>query len=139
MTPSNEPAPDPPAWPRWTAAAVAGLYWLAMFLGTHWPKLPLPQGGRLGWDKVLHFSGFAGLAVLLAFAVSRWRDVTVATYVVIVVVLAAYGAVDEWTQALVPGRSCDLYDWLADMAGMTLGLMIFALGAWLFSGGQRTD
>jgi len=39
----------------------------------------------------------------------------------VVLVLAAYGILDELTQALV-GRSCDIFDWFSDICGILLAL-----------------
>lgn len=36
-----------------------------------------------------------------------------------------YGAVDELTQALVPGRVADYYDWFADVVGSMTGVLLF--------------
>ena len=37
---------------------------------------------------------------------------------------ALYGASDEWHQYYVPGRHPDVWDWLADVAGATLVLLL---------------
>jgi VanZ family protein len=49
----------------------------------------------------------------------------VAIGLIVLLILALYGAFDEQTQKLV-GRHCDLRDWFADMAGAALavGLMM---------------
>jgi VanZ family protein len=39
---------------------------------------------------------------------------------------AGYGALDEWHQSFVPGRDANLGDWMADVVGVMLGLMLFA-------------
>ena len=57
------------------------------------------------------------LATLAAYGLGRIRRVGIAASV-----LAAYGAVDELTQELVPGRHASLRDWLADMFGVLLAL-----------------
>jgi hypothetical protein len=36
---------------------------------------------------------------------------------------SAYGAIDEFHQYFVPGRSCDVWDWLADTLGALLGAL----------------
>ncbi len=38
-----------------------------------------------------------------------------------------YGALDEVHQLFVPGRSCDIYDWLADVAGVILAIIFLLL------------
>ena len=39
----------------------------------------------------------------------------------------AYGAIDEWTQQFVPGRTPDPYDYLADAAGLWCAIGIYVL------------
>lgn len=45
---------------------------------------------------------------------------------VLIVAGALYAGFDEWHQSLVPGRSPELEDWLADVAGLAAGY--FAVG-----------
>ena len=102
----------PPRWPQ----VVLGGYWLALLAGTHWPKLPgvdVP-----GKDKTLHVVAFAILTGLLLNVLARRMATarSVAVVLAAVAVVAVYGALDEWTQPYT-GRTCDFFDWLADMAG----------------------
>lgn len=101
------------------------IYWMAMFVGTHIPRVP-PIHGFEPSDKVLHFVAYFGLVVLLAIAwmtqnVLNWRH-----YSIIFAVGMAYGAVDEWLQIPV-GRDCSLLDWYADVAGAFFGLVAYAI------------
>ena len=47
----------------WILSALLACYWLALFIGTHYPKPPRLAGAHT--DKVLHSCAFGGLAVLL--------------------------------------------------------------------------
>ena len=38
---------------------------------------------------------------------------------------SAYGATDEFHQLFVPGRSCDVFDWLADTTGAALAVGLY--------------
>jgi VanZ family protein len=118
---------------RWHVLAVLalGAYWIALFGATHIPRLPLPTHYNLT-DKVCHFVAFAILTFLahLAWANRRrgvqpvsWRDLCA-----VLLVVAAYGMVDEATQPLV-GRSREFLDWLADVTGALLATLVFA-GLW---------
>ncbi len=121
--PETQAPTSRPVWQRlvWTATAV---YWIAMFVGTHWPKGPhLPISGG---DKVMHFSAYLGLALLLSLSTLSWWPVLWLKSIGIVGLLACYGAFDEMTQPLV-GRDCELLDWCADMTGVLL-----AVGLWLW-------
>jgi VanZ family protein len=99
-------------WPQ----ILLGAYWVTLFTATHWPKLPnldLP-----GKDKTMHVVAYAILAGLLLNVLTGrdWlrRGMGVAAAAVAVVAMA--GALDEWTQPYF-GRTCDLFDWLADVSG----------------------
>ena len=125
-TPDSEPG-GLTASPQWWRLGMLTLYWAALFLGTH--RQPGPSGVfdtyAAAFDKLLHFLAYAGLAWLLAWACQlrptggNWRR-TIGLWLLVV----AYGALDETTQLLV-GRSCHLYDWLADVAGATVGMWIY--------------
>ena len=103
-------------------------YWLAIFSGTHYPQAPRIEIDNS--DKILHFSGYFGLAFLLmAWRLTR-RAPTFGAVAFVVAVIVTYGALDEITQPLT-GRDCDLLDWVADVAGTILGASTAAVGmAW---------
>jgi VanZ family protein len=108
----------------WILSALLACYWLALFIGTHYPKPPRLAGAHT--DKVLHSCAFGGLAVLLC-AVRRMRcRLPLRFYVGLLLLLAAYGCADELSQTLV-GRDCTVGDWLADMAGAALACVSFAI------------
>ena len=113
---------------------LAGLYLLAMFLATH---MPLPSGmakpGIPGVDKLVHTAMYAGLAVLVLAAASIGRPVSLGMAVVLLLLIATYAAVDEWTQQFVPGRSSDPRDWVADVIGASLGAILFLVGRKLWT------
>lgn len=82
------------------------------------PDLPQPPLGFEGIDKLMHAAAYGGLMVWCLVG-DRGRRSGVWLGVV-----ALYGLTDELHQALVPGRSPDVVDWLADVAGAA---MIWAL------------
>jgi VanZ family protein len=71
------------------------------------------------FDKVVHFFLFGLLATLICRIQSGWRMAILA-----VAVTSAYGAMDELHQSFVPGRSCDVLDWVADTSGASLAVLI---------------
>ncbi len=77
-------------------------------------------------DKLAHFTMYLVLAFLLARYrsefTSRWRSAGFA-----LVVAVAYGAIDEWHQQFIPGRSTELVDWYADSLGAASGALLFLL------------
>lgn len=117
MPDASPPAAVPRAAARWTPPVL----WLAIVLvGTSWPKLALGPDG-LGLDKVAHFSAYAILAALSLRATLTPRRLT--TLVAVVVGVSLLGAIDEWHQSFIPGRSMSLADWVADTAGAGLGVL----------------
>ena len=95
--------------------------WAAVILlSTSIPGPALPPGPE-GSDKLVHFAMYAVLGLLTiraAFAHGRRQGRTLATTLV---GIAAFAAVDEWHQGSVPGRFPDVADWVADVAGATVG------------------
>jgi VanZ family protein len=103
-----------------------GLYWVALFVLTHTPALPPPPGGIS--DKGAHVLAYGALAgaLFLTLWVNRpgmsglgWKVLAVCT---------AYGAADEWLQALpMVGRSCEIRDWVADVLGAGIAVGVLGL------------
>jgi UDP-2,3-diacylglucosamine pyrophosphatase LpxH len=80
-------------------------------------------------DKVAHASIFGCLALVLDFTL-RLNQPGLPMYrrhLMVFLVVAGFGATDEWHQAFVPGRSCELLDWVADTLGGGLGLLLGSL------------
>lgn len=104
-------------------------YWPAIFILTHIPMVSIPM-----WviqtntnDKILHYLVYLILVFLLWLAINpnekvNWGRTSV-WWVLLVVVW--YGVFDEWLQSYV-GRSCDIADFLADLAGTLTGLILLS-------------
>jgi len=117
---------------RWLMRLLAA-YVVMLVIATHFPGEAevVPRVRWPGADKVVHFGIYCGLAGLIAFVVS-WRctdrqsltGLSAAWYAGIAVFVAAFAAVDELTQPWT-GRERDFKDWLADVAGMAFGLILF--------------
>jgi VanZ family protein len=94
---------------------------------------PAARAFLLPSDKVVHFLLYVTLGALLAWA----RHVGGrGVHVALILAGVAYGALDEWHQSFVPGRSPDLEDWFADAAGVVAGYV--ALSVWLSRRGRET-
>ncbi len=98
-------------------------YWLLLFVLTHVPNLPV-EGGFSNADKVAHFLAYALLAWLAAMALRVWHIRIPAILLVVLLGGAAYGALDEFLQGFT-GRDTDVYDWVADVLGLSAGLLLF--------------
>jgi VanZ family protein len=113
------------------ALALLVVYWLALILGTHVPQAPhvlLPKDVS---DKLLHLTAYCGLALLICLNWSLRRPLNWRHGVIVLALLACFGALDEVTQIPV-GRDCDLADWYADVIGATAGVGLFLLAAGVF-------
>jgi VanZ family protein len=117
MPSASPPAATPSAAARWTPPVL----WLALILvGTSWPSISVGPDD-LGLDKVAHFKAYTVLAALCLRSTRRPREWS--TVFAVIASVALLGAVDEWHQSFIPGRSMSLFDWCADALGATVGAM----------------
>ena len=95
----------------------------ALLLATHWPKLQVGPADS-PFDKLAHATGFGSLMALGSLALPsrpRWW---------LAAMLALLGAVDELTQGIPGiGRTADLDDWVADVAGIVVAWSFAAVTA----------
>ena len=107
------------------AVALVLAWWGLMFLGTH---MPMPPKTHVSMnDKLQHAAAYAGLAFLMLIMARAFRGRQWSTYLAVIAIGAAYGVADELTQLLIPNRSAELLDWVADLVGLVLGATTFAL------------
>ena len=74
-------------------------------------------------DKLIHAGAYF---VLLIFVWRYFRHFTKRPIILgfaSLVFCSLYGLTDEWHQSFVPNRHADLYDWLADSIGATMGII----------------
>lgn len=114
----------PNGWTWWIRCTLF-VYWLALFASTHLPPPP-PVLSVDNLDKLMHLVAYAGLAFLLVVVYAGRRPVTAIQYAQLLAVVAIYGIVDEVLQTFV-GRTCDFWDWAADVIGAAVGLTAFHL------------
>ncbi len=77
----------------------------------------------IAYDKAQHGMAFVVLIILgrIAFRKFPWQFLVLA--------LAGLGAVIELVQAIPQlHRTCDIYDWYADVAAILLGLVLHTIG-----------
>lgn len=111
--------------------------YLALIFGvSSIPQNPLSHTCIKVSDKLAHLAEYAGFGLLLTVAarstlrrIPRW-----VLMVVVVLVGAAVGALDETYQMTVPGRERELLDWVADVTGVLVGTGVaMALNSWMTS------
>jgi len=91
-------------------------------------KLPEISAPILSWDKAQHAIVYLGLA-LVAFRGAALMPLTArpGSYAQSFIVAALYGALDEFHQKFVTGRSAEAGDWAADAIGAALALLVIAV------------
>ncbi len=103
------------------------IFSMVLLTATHLPRIPTVARGP-GVDKWLHFSAY-GCQTILAMGVLYCTDRLVLKNVAfLIVLLTTFGAVDELTQPMFH-RQAELFDWLADCAGVIIGMC----SVWLFA------
>ena len=86
-------------------------------------------------DKAFHFGEFIVLALLMTHAF-KYAKVSWANNSLFTLILAGgYGILMELTQLYVPGRSACVYDMMADLAGVTVGVILAKV---VLYGGNKT-
>ena len=80
-----------------------------------------------GIDKLAHAAAYALLAFLAAraFATLPVPGQRPALLWAAALFAALYGLSDEFHQSFVPGRSADVWDWVADLSGAIGGALIY--------------
>jgi VanZ family protein len=104
--------------PKMPALLVVGGIW---FLSSQ-SSLPVPKG-ILGFDKLQHLLAYLVLAASFVFWFSpdQRRFHRLRTFLLLVFVSSLYGVIDEIHQFYVPGRDCNVWDWIADTLGAFMG------------------
>lgn len=109
---------------RIAAAYLPAAAWAAFvfFIGGQPDLRPSPWLDFPGADKVAHFAmyGILGALLLLGRSMARLRHRVWWPLLVV----AMMGAADETRQRMVPGRTPDVADWVADLAGAGSGILV---------------
>lgn len=104
--------------------AILAAYWVTLLIFTHISLPRIVYQAHVS-DKWLHFLAFMNLVFLLWFSLRpddkvNWRGRLVW---LLLLAVCIYGGLDELTQPYF-GRTCDLYDFLANVAAVITGLLI---------------
>jgi len=78
-------------------------------------------------DKMEHFIAYFVLGITFCIWIpsKNWLAKPFTYSIVVVVLCALFGASDEYHQKFVPGRSCDLYDFIVDFAGGLIAVFAY--------------
>lgn len=96
-----------------------------IFFLSHQPGGSFSLPDIVNIDKVLHCLVYTALGLAALFALQpSWRQQhPVASGFGVVLFCLFYGITDEFHQSFVPGRSCDIFDVLADTTGGLLAVV----------------
>ena len=100
----------------------AALWAAVLFFLSEWSGLGIELVS--GADKWVHVGLFMILGLSLAWGKGRTES-GVPLFLFLFLGMG-YGALDEWHQSFVPGRDASVGDWVADSAGVMLGLVLFS-------------
>ena len=108
---------------RWIPTALwAGL----VLVGTSIPGSTVPDGPA-GADKLVHFGSYAVLGTLATRArLQTLRGPLLPAMSLLLLAVAAFATFDEAHQRFVPGRSADVRDLIADVAGAAVAIALTA-------------
>lgn len=116
---------------KWVHAALWAVVILAVS-SIPMEEIPPPLQKLFTFDKLMHAIVYGLLGLLAARAVfDRPRNIAAAWIVWLFCVV--YGGLDEWHQALIPGRFPSPYDALANGVGAGIGVLL-----WLVAGRGRS-
>jgi VanZ family protein len=108
-------------WFRRTLVFLTIAYWIGILTLTHLPPDDLPSIHAP--DKLAHFLAYWGLSMALGVLGlifwPKWRLLPL----IIIPIVAAYGAFDEITQPMFH-RDAELNDWFADCTGAAIAMLI---------------
>jgi VanZ family protein len=96
---------------------------LLIVLASSGPVVSVPHAPT-HFDKVAHFGAYGLLATLFGrvTAVQRWTWLGIWLAIPAV---SLFGATDEVHQHFTPGRTMDIFDWVADTAGAITAITLY--------------
>ena len=105
------------------------LYGAAVLVVSSIPNLHTPKIRILAADKLLHFLEYALFAFLIfrSFSNLTRRTPTRLAFWLGLLFLAAFAVLDEYVQSLTPGRSSEVLDYLTDLFGGAVILVLLWL------------
>jgi VanZ family protein len=103
------------------------IFCLGIFVESSFPTNAYPKIEFELSDKILHFIIYFVLFLAFYYSFnnqSKFFALNKFSLYIALLFTALYGASDEFHQYFVPGRSCEFYDWLADLLGAIFGLIL---------------
>ena len=102
--------------------------WAAfILLLTSVPGSDIPHVSFLNFhasDKLVHATMYGIFAWLATRSLVRAGRPLRQAVLMVLLGIAVFAALDEWHQQFIPGRSMDVFDWLADISGAVIGTVV---------------
>jgi VanZ family protein len=78
-------------------------------------------------DKIAHLGEYLVLGLLLVRALRATLRVSRPLFAAMIAIglVVTVGAADEFLQSFIPGRTCDIFDLLADVLGGTIAQLVY--------------
>ena len=101
---------------------------LAIFLLSNQQTFSLPVWQIIGFDKVAHIGAYFTFGFFVQFAYNGFTEIPSRKRIILGTLLISglFCASDEIHQYFVPGRSCDVFDLIADLIGASLSLLLIS-------------
>jgi VanZ family protein len=105
------------------------LLMITIFFLSSIPGNDLPDLGFRSADKVVHLLIFGTLAILIfrSFRNSGMAFLRANAAFFAITTTLLYGALDEFHQIFVPGRTASVWDWAADLTGALLLVLLYKI------------
>jgi VanZ family protein len=106
---------------------VTAAYAVLLVVATHIPRVDVSfaAGSIVPPDKLLHFAAYGVLGFLVGLLAAgsalNWRQ----WFPIVLAAIALFALLDESTQPMF-GRAAEPFDWVADVIGAAIGLIVAA-------------
>ncbi|MEE9190399.1 MAG: VanZ family protein [Candidatus Neomarinimicrobiota bacterium] len=97
------------------------LYLLLILALSKIPGYSVSYPRILSVDKLLHILEYSILGFLMVRSLNRISKIPI---IIIITGSLIFASIDEMLQSFTPGRSTDVYDFIADAVGIFLGLIL---------------
>ncbi len=102
------------------------IYWIVLFIATSLPSTHFVDVFEIS-DKIKHFGAYFILSALLGLNLhfqEKWKSIVPHFLSYTFILCTIYGLLDEIHQIFVPNRSAEFLDWVADVLGTLLGVIV---------------
>ena len=109
----------------WLIYVPLTVYWIILFILTSIPGNQITTFGVS--DKIKHAGAYFVLTIFLFLTLhfqNKYPKLKTNAGIAALIISLIYGVIDEVHQLFIPGRSGDMYDWLADLLGTIIAVAV---------------